>query len=121
MFNPFKAASTAASKAQGGHDFQSDKVQDYGTGPPVLSPFQRARQEWDDRIGAPVVRARNWRMMALGQVPTTLLLSGALVYMTFFAHKELWSIPTNERGVVVGTAQRFAVHRYEPTRDQVAA
>lgn len=121
MFNPFKAASSAASKATGGHSFQSDKVDDYGTGEPILTPFQRARQEWDDRIGAPVVQAKNWRLMALAQVPTTLLLGGALVYVTFFAPKELWSVPTNDRGVITGTAQRFAAQRYEPTRDQVAA
>ena len=47
MFNPFKAASNAASKAMGGHSFQSDKVEEYG-GQPILSPFQQARQEWDD-------------------------------------------------------------------------
>ena len=49
MFNPFKAAFSAGSKAMGGHDFQSDKVDDYSNGQPILTPFQRARQEWDDR------------------------------------------------------------------------
>src|SRR3954454_11873689 len=121
MFNPVKAASNAASKAQGGHDFQSVKVQDYGTGQPVLSPFQRARQEWDDRIGAPVVRAKNWRLaFFVSQVPLTLV-TGALIYKVFFAPLDLWAIPTNEQGIVTGTAQRFAAQRYEPTRDQVAA
>jgi type IV secretory pathway TrbF-like protein len=121
MFNPFKAASNAASKAMGGHDFQSDKVQDYGTGQPVLSPFQRARQEWDDRIGAPVVRAKNWRLAFFASSATTLLLSGALIYTVFFRPLELWAVPTNEHGVITGTVQRFAAQRYEPTRDQVAA
>lgn len=117
MFNPFKAAS----KAMGGHDFTSDKVPDYGTGQPVLSPFQRARQEWDDRIGAPVVRAKNWRMAFFAQTPITLMLGSALIYKMYFAPLELWTVPTNEQGVITGTAQRFAAQRYEPTRDQVAA
>jgi type IV secretion system protein TrbF len=121
MFNPFKAAHGAASKAMGGHSFQSDKVEEYGTGQPILSPFQRARQEWDDRIGAPVVRARNWRMAFFASSATSLLLGGALIYKTMFAPLELWSVPTNDRGVITGTAQRFAAQRYEPTRDQVAA
>jgi type IV secretory pathway TrbF-like protein len=121
MFNPFKAASNAKSKAMGGHDFMSDKVEDYGTGQPVLSPFQRARQEWDDRIGAPVVRARNWRLATFGSTAVSLMLGGALIYKTMFAPLDLWAIPTNEHGIVTGTAQRFAAHRYEPTRDQVAA
>ena len=39
----------------------------------------------------------------------------------FFRPPEIWGIPTNEHGVVVGVAERFAAKRYEPTRDQVAA
>ena len=121
MFNPMKAASNAASKAMGGHDFRSDKVQDHGTGQPVLSPFQRARQEWDDRIGAPTVRARNWRLVAFGMIGVSLLSTGGLIYSTMFAPRELWAVPTNEQGIITGPVQRFAAHRYEPTRDQVAA
>lgn len=121
MFNPFKAASNAASKAMGGHDFKSDKVQDYGTDQPILSPFQRARQEWDDRIGAPVVRAKNWRIAFFISSATTLMLGGIVIYKTFFAPLELWAVPTNDRGVITGTVHRFAAQRYEPTRDQVAA
>lgn len=117
MFNPFKAAS----KAMGGHIFQSDKVENYGTGQPILSPFQRARQEWDDRIGAPVVRAKNWRLAFFASSTTSLLLGTALIYKTSFAPLELWAVPTNERGIITGPVQRFAAQRYEPTRDQVAA
>jgi type IV secretory pathway TrbF-like protein len=121
MFNPFKAAFSAGSKAMGGHDFQSDKVDDYSNGQPILTPFQRARQEWDDRIGAPVVRSRNWRLAFFTSSGTNLILAGALVYAVFFRPPEIWGIPTNEHGVVAGVAERFAAKRYEPTRDQVAA
>lgn len=120
-FNPFRAASNAAGKAMGGHDFRSDKVEDHGAGYPVLTPFQRARQEWDDRIGAPVVRARNWRMAAFGSTAVSLILAGALIYKVFVAPLDLWAIPVDENGIVAGPAQRFAVQRYEPTRAQVAA
>ena len=30
------------------------------------SPFDRAKSEWDQRIGAPVAQAANWRYMAFG-------------------------------------------------------
>jgi type IV secretion system protein VirB5 len=35
----------------------------YGASAPLETPFHRAAQEWDRRIGEPVVQARNWRMM----------------------------------------------------------
>ncbi|MEQ7874281.1 conjugal transfer protein TrbF [Sphingomonas sp. ASV193] len=49
-------------------------VQRYGTTPVPETPYQRAGQVWDERIGAARVQARNWRLMALGGM----ILSGAL-------------------------------------------
>lgn len=46
----------------------------YGKSPEPVTPYQRAAQAWDDRIGSARVQARNWRLMALG----SLLLNGAL-------------------------------------------
>ena len=110
LFKPFSS-----------HPFRSGQVECYGPKEPVLSPFQRARQEWDDRIGAPVVRARNWRLAAFGSICVNLLLGGALIHRFMVAPLELWAVPADGRGVVAGPAQRFAAQRYEPTRDQVAA
>ena len=47
--NPFKRP--------GGH---------YGRSPAPETPYQRAAQVWDDRIGSARVQARNWRFMAFG-------------------------------------------------------
>src|SRR6266536_722138 len=44
----------------------------YGQTPAPVTPYQRAAQVWDDRIGSARVQARNWRLMAFG----CLLLSG---------------------------------------------
>jgi len=49
-------------------------VQRYGRSPAAETPYQRAGQLWDERIGSARVQARNWRLMAFG----TLLLSGGL-------------------------------------------
>ncbi|WP_454718962.1 conjugal transfer protein TrbF [Caulobacter segnis] len=38
----------------------------YGQSAPAETPYQRAAQAWDDRIGAARVQARNWRLMAFG-------------------------------------------------------
>ena len=47
------------------------ELRPYATG---RTPYQKATQVWDDRIGSARVQARNWRLMAFG----CLLLSGGL-------------------------------------------
>jgi type IV secretory pathway TrbF-like protein len=46
----------------------------YGDTPPAETPYMRARQAWDDRIGSAAVQAKNWRVAFFG----TLVLSGAM-------------------------------------------
>jgi len=38
----------------------------YATTPEAETPYRRAGQIWDQRIGSARVQARNWRLMALG-------------------------------------------------------
>lgn len=47
----------------------------------VVTPYLRAKQEWDDRIGSTVVQAKNWRMSAIFSLAITLALSIALSIM----------------------------------------
>jgi type IV secretory pathway TrbF-like protein len=37
---------------------------DTGSSVPVETPYQRAKQVWDNRIGDAYAHARNWRLMA---------------------------------------------------------
>ena len=46
----------------------------YSEAPDPVTPYQRAMQAWDDRIGSARVQAKNWRLMALG----TLLLASTM-------------------------------------------
>src|SRR3546814_13480766 len=46
----------------------------YGQTPEPVTPYQRAAQIWDDRIGSARVQARNWRLAFFG----CLALSGGL-------------------------------------------
>ena len=46
--------------------FFKRSVQRYGRTPPAETPYQRAGQLWDERIGSARVQARNWRFMAFG-------------------------------------------------------
>ena len=38
----------------------------YGRMPEPVTPYQKAAQIWDERIGSARVQARNWRLMAFG-------------------------------------------------------
>src|ERR1700743_232895 len=51
----------------------------YGATPEPDTPYQRAGQVWDERIGSARVQARNWRLMAFGCLSITGGLFGALI------------------------------------------
>jgi type IV secretion system protein VirB5 len=56
------------------HPFRRASVR-YGTTPLAVTPYQKAAQVWDERIGSSRVQARNWRLIALGN----LALCGAVI------------------------------------------
>jgi type IV secretory pathway TrbF-like protein len=45
------------------------------------TPYMRARQEWDLRMGAAVVHAKNWRLAALGSLGLVGAALGGLIYL----------------------------------------
>ena len=57
-------------------------VQRYGRTPEPDTPFHRAGQLWDERIGSARVQARNWRLMAFGGLALTTAMSGALIWQS---------------------------------------
>lgn len=46
----------------------------YGRTPEPETPYQKAAQVWDERIGSARVQAKNWRLIAFGN----LFLAGGL-------------------------------------------
>src|SRR3569623_3136019 len=62
--------------------FFKRSAQRYGRTPSPETPYQRAGQLWDERIGSARVQARNWRLMAFGGLFLTVGLSGALVWQS---------------------------------------
>ena len=52
----------------------------YGRSPFPETPYQKAGQVWDERIGSARVQAKNWRLMALGCLGLCFGTSGALVW-----------------------------------------
>src|SRR6201996_6196602 len=70
----------------------------YGASAPVETPFHRAAQEWDRRIGEPVVQARNWRMMAFAGFSLCALAVGGLIYQGATKQVATYVVPVDSLG-----------------------
>src|SRR3546814_2444552 len=57
-------------------------VQRYGRTPIAETPYQRAGQVWDDRIGSARTQARNWRLAAFVSLGLTAGVSAGLVWQS---------------------------------------
>jgi type IV secretion system protein VirB5 len=90
----------------------------YGAAPAIDTPYQRAAQAWDDRIGSARVQARNWRLMAFGSLLLSAGLSGALVWQGARGSVTPWVVEVDRLGQTQAVAP--AVAGYKPTDPQIA-
>jgi type IV secretion system protein TrbF len=70
----------------------------YGSSAPVGSPYQRAAQEWDNRIGSAVVQARNWRLAAFGAIGLAALSLGGFIYQSSNTNIATYVVPIDKYG-----------------------
>jgi len=90
----------------------------YGKSPQPETPYQRAAQVWDDRIGSARVQARNWRVMAFGSLALSAGLSAALVWQSTSGSIVPWVVQVDKLGQAQAVAP--AVADYRPTDPQIA-
>lgn len=90
----------------------------YGETPVPTTPYQRAAQVWDDRIGSARVQAKNWRIAALGALSLAFLLAGALVWRTTQSFVTPYVIELSEGGTARAIGP--ATERYNPSDAQIA-
>lgn len=93
-------------------------VQRYGRTPEPETPYQRAGQLWDERIGSARVQARNWRLMAFGGLFLTTGLSGALVWQSMQSRVAPYVVEVDSLGEA--RAVTPATQDYRPTDPQIA-
>lgn len=93
-------------------------VQRYGRTPEPATPFQRAGQLWDERIGAARVQARNWRVMALGGLLLSSGLSAALVWQSLQSRVTPYVVEVDRLGEARAVSP--ADTAYRPTDPQIA-
>ncbi|KQV54649.1 conjugal transfer protein TrbF [Caulobacter sp. Root342] len=70
----------------------------YGESTPAETPYHRAAQAWDERIGSARVQARSWRMMAFGCLVLAGLSTGAFLYVQLKRPIATYAIPFDRYG-----------------------
>lgn len=90
----------------------------YGRSPEPETPYQRAAQVWDDRIGSARVQAKNWRLMAFGSLALSAGLSAALVWQSLSGSVVPWVVQVDKLGAAQAVAPATA--NYRPTDPQIA-
>ena len=90
----------------------------YGKSPQPETPYQRAAQVWDERIGSARVQARNWRFMAFGSLALSMGLAAALVWQSANGSIVPWVVQVDRLGQAQAVAPATA--DYQPNDPQIA-
>jgi type IV secretory pathway TrbF-like protein len=90
----------------------------YGKTPEPETPYQKAAQAWDERIGSARVQARNWRLMAFGCLVLAGGFASALTWQSLRGTVVPWVVQVDALGEAQAVAP--AVADYKPTDPQIA-
>jgi type IV secretion system protein VirB5 len=90
----------------------------YSKTPEPVTPYQKAAQIWDERIGSARVQARNWRLMAFGSLLLSGGLSAALVWQSTQGTITPYVVEVDRLGAAQAVAPATADFR--PTDPQIA-
>ena len=90
----------------------------YGKTPEPVTPYQKAAQVWDERIGSARVQARNWRLMAFACLFLAGGFAAALVWQSARGTVVPWVVQVDDLGQAQAIAPASA--DYLPTDPQIA-
>ncbi|MEJ0024956.1 MAG: conjugal transfer protein TrbF [Rhizomicrobium sp.] len=93
-------------------------LQRYGQTSEAITPYQRAGQVWDDRIGSARVQARNWRLISFGSLSLAFLLTGEIVWQSTQSRVVPYVVQVDKFGAVQAIGP--AVQNYTPTDAEIA-
>jgi type IV secretion system protein VirB5 len=83
-----------------------------------VTPYQKAGQVWDERIGSARVQAKNWRLMAFGSLALTFCLSAGVIWQSTRSTVTPWIVQVDNLGQAQAVAP--ASLDYRPTDPQIA-
>lgn len=86
--------------------------------PPPDTPYQRARQEWDARMGSAVLSARSWRMTAFAGLGLAAALGVSLTLVALDQRTFVRVVEVSPEGQVMQV--RAADGRWNPTSAQIS-
>jgi type IV secretion system protein VirB5 len=90
----------------------------YGNTPEPETPYQKAGQVWDERIGSARVQAKNWRLMAFGSLGLSLCLAAGLIWQSTRSTITPWIVQVDSLGQAQSVGPVAA--EYRPTDPQIA-
>jgi type IV secretory pathway TrbF-like protein len=93
-------------------------LQRYSQTPQPETPYQRAGQIWDDRIGSARAQAQNWRIMSFGSLGLAIALSAGLIWLSMQSRVTPYVVQVDRFGAVQAVGP--AVQNYTPTDAEIA-
>jgi type IV secretion system protein VirB5 len=90
----------------------------YGATPEPETPYQRAGQAWDDRIGSARVQAGNWRLAFFGMLILSGALAAGLIWQSARGTVTPWVVQVDRLGEAQAVAPAMA--GYRPSDPQIA-
>ena len=90
----------------------------YGKNPEPETPYQRAGQVWDDRIGSARVQAKNWRLAFFCVLAMSGGLAGGLVWQSARGTITPWVVQVDRLGQTQAVSPATA--EYQPTDPEIA-
>nr|WP_209909162.1 conjugal transfer protein TrbF [Bradyrhizobium elkanii] len=100
-----------------GHPFQRVSVR-YGETPEPMTPYQKAGQVWDERLGSARVQASNWRLAALGVTAVSVVLGLTLLALIGRSGIVPYVVEVDRLGEVRAVGP--ALEAYQPSDAQIA-
>src|SRR3546814_3139925 len=89
----------------------------YGITPQAETPYQRAAQVWDERIGSARVQARSWRLACFGALGVSVILAGGMIWQGARGSIVPWVVEVDRLGEAQAVAPANA--DYQPTDPQI--
>lgn len=90
----------------------------YGVTPDPVTPYQKASQAWDERLGSARVQAANWRLMAFGCLGLAFAAGGGVLWQAGRSTVTPYVVEVDHMGEVHALGR--ATEAYQPTDAQIA-
>jgi type IV secretion system protein TrbF len=90
----------------------------YAETPTPVTPYQKASQAWDERIGSARVQAHNWRLMAFGCLLLAVGMAAGLVWRSGQSSVTPYVVEVSDSGQVRAVGE--AAENYKPVDAQIA-